>query len=41
MGTDNTVVIAEGQWEEGEGIRGLNCNGKNTIKIKILKITNV
>ena len=34
MDMDNTVVIAGGM---GKGIRGLNDNGKNTIKIKINK----
>ena len=30
LDTDNSVVIAVGR----EGMRGLNGNGKNTIKIK-------
>ena len=33
MDMDNSVVIAGGR-----GIRGLNGNGKNTIKIKLKKL---
>ena len=39
IGRDNSVVIAEGrEWiKVEEGIRGINGNGKNTIKINYQK----
>ena len=37
MDTDNSVVIVgdRGRVEVEEGIRGINGNGKNTVKIKV------
>ena len=37
MDTDNNVVIVgdRGQVEVEEGIKGINGNGKNTVKIKV------